>query len=552
MTHPPSEEPATWMWDPAGSSAPDDDPQETADGRGRRPSPTEDWKPHGQLGTEFGETTTFSGSEAVIAPEPPRPSYQLPDYLREPIRFDDAPVRISATGTADTGTPTQPAAEPARLNDLLGPAGDAVERPTTALSELPGVEPRFTYPAPEYPVDQYPAEPAPADPSSTSSRPGSPYATYPPGVSTENPAPQPFQQLPESVPLPAPLPAPRPAPRPAPLPTPAPVVTEPAQPIPPPRPESLLAPNPSPVTSEPATWGWRGSVRRLSAGLIKPQPGPDELADRAARLAIQHSFSRPMTIVVITPKGGAGKTPTTIGLASALGSHRGGYVVGWDDNETRGTLAVRIANPDSQRTTVWDLLGALPMFERPDARVGDLSQFVRSQGEAQFDALVSDDNPSNMAQIGDQEFHRIHAVLQRFYRQIVIDTGNNVRSLNWQAAVNAADLVVVVTSYQRDVAYSGSWVLDHLTETGREHLANTAITVLTSADHKPDPTVRSELLAHFGARTRAVVEIPYDPVIALGGPMEWRLLKPATQRAWTRAGAAVVSALAAKEDRDDL
>jgi putative peptide zinc metalloprotease protein len=313
-----------------------------------------------------------------------------------------------------------------------------------------------------------------------------------------------------------------------------------------------LAPDRPPVTNEPATWGWRGTVRRLSGGLIKPRPGAEELADREARVAIQRSFSRPMTIVVITPKGGAGKTPTTIGLASALGSHRGGYVVGWDDNETRGTLAVRITNPNSQRTTVWDLLRALPMFERPEARVGDLSQFVRSQGDAQFDALVSDDNPSNMAQIGDGEFHRIHAVLQRFYRQIVIDTGNNVRSLNWQAAVNAADLVVVVTSYQRDVAYSGSWVLDHLTETGREHLANTAITVLTSADHKPDPTVRSELLAHFGARTRAVVEIPYDPVIALGGPMQWRLLKPATQRAWTRAGAAVVTALAANEDREDL
>jgi MinD-like ATPase involved in chromosome partitioning or flagellar assembly len=182
--------------------------------------------------------------------------------------------------------------------------------------------------------------------------------------------------------------------------------------------------------------------------------------------------------------------------------------------------------------------------------VGDLSHYVRSQADAQFDALVSDDNPANMAQIGDEEFHRIHAVLQRFYRQIVIDTGNNVRSLNWQAAVNAADLVVVVSTYQRDVGYSGSWVLDHLTETGRERLANEAITVLTAADPKTDPTVRQELLAHFGARTQAVVEIPYDPVIALGGPMEWKQLQESTRRAWTKAGAAVVNALAETDERD--
>ena len=218
-----------------------------------------------------------------------------------------------------------------------------------------------------------------------------------------------------------------------------------------------------------------------------------------------------MTVVVVQPKGGAGKTPTTICLSAAFGAHRGGYVVGWDDNETRGTLAVRVTNPDDQRTTVWDLLGDLPAFERFDARVGDLSHYVRLQPDSHFDALVSDDNPGNMAQIGEDEFHRLHRVLQRFYRLIVVDTGNNVRSPNWQAAVNAADLVVVVSTYQRDVGYSGSWVLDHLAQTGREELARNAITVLSAADPTTDKSVREQLIAHFSARTRAVAEIPYDP-----------------------------------------
>ncbi|MEP6853634.1 MAG: cobalamin biosynthesis protein CobQ [bacterium] len=293
-------------------------------------------------------------------------------------------------------------------------------------------------------------------------------------------------------------------------------------------------------------------MSRLSGGLITPPPTAEELAHRQALVDIRRTFSRPMTVVVIQPKGGAGKTPTTIGLASALGAHRGGYVIGWDDNETRGTLAVRVTNPSGQKSTVWDLLGSLPTFERTDARVGDLSHFVRPQGEAQFDALVSDDNPANMAQIGEEEFRRLHSVLQRFYRQIVIDTGNNVRSPNWQAAVNAADLVVVVSTYQRDVGYSGSWVLDHLTETGRERLARGAVTVLTAADPTPDPRVRAELIDHFTARTSAVVEVPYDPLIALGGPMDWTRLRPQTQRAWTAAGAAVVTALAARDEHDRL
>lgn len=334
-------------------------------------------------------------------------------------------------------------------------------------------------------------------------------------------------------------------------PPPAPAAEQPSYeaPTPTPRPESLLAPARSPLVDLLAETGWQGWLRRATGGLIKPAPSAAELAARRSELEIRRTFSKPMTIVVVQPKGGAGKTPTTIGLAAALGVHRGGYVVGWDNNETRGTLAVRVANADSQTTTVWDLLRDLPTFERTDARVGDLSHYVRGQGPAQFDALVSDDSPGNMAQIGAGEFERIHAVLQRFYRQIVIDTGNNVRSTNWQAAVNAADLVIVVSTYQRDVGYSGSWVLDHLTETGRGHLVSSAITVLTAADQRTDPTVRRELLEHFRARTGAVVEIPYDPIIALGGPMEWTQLQPATRRAWTDAGAAVVAALAERDER---
>ena len=326
---------------------------------------------------------------------------------------------------------------------------------------------------------------------------------------------------------------------------PADVPREPSGPVP--RPEDLLLPDRPAITEAPAQWGWRGRVNRLSAGAIKPTPKPAELADRQAVQDIQRGFSRPMTVVVIQPKGGAGKTPTAIGLASALGASRGGYVVAWDDNETRGTLAVRVGNRDSQQTTVWDLLGELASFERADARVGDLGYYVRSQGEAYFDALVSDDHPAHMAQIGEDEFHRIHAVLQRFYRLIVIDTGNNVRSPNWQAAVNAADVVVIPSTYQRDVGYSGSWVLDHLIQTGREELAEHAVTVLTAADPDPDRKVRKELLHHFGARTQNVVEIPHDTHIATGGPMHWNRLNAETRRAWIQLGAVVVHALAQRD-----
>lgn len=325
----------------------------------------------------------------------------------------------------------------------------------------------------------------------------------------------------------------------------------PPQPPPPPtpRPEDLLLPNRAPVTAEPATWGWRGRMNRVSGGMIKAKASERELVIRQAINDIQRGFSRPMTVVVVQPKGGAGKTPTTICLSAAFGAHRGGYVLGWDDNETRGTLAVRVSNQDNQQATVWDLLRDLAAFERFDARVGDLSYYVRPQPGAHFDALVSDNSPGNMAQIGEDEFHRLHKVLQRFYRMIVIDTGNNVRSPNWQAAVNAADIVVIVSTYQRDVGYSGSWVLDHLAQTGREELARNAVTVLTAADPTTDKAVRRQLLDHFAARTRAVFEIPYDQELAHGGPIRWDSLAADTRNAWIRAAGMIATRLGEQDMR---
>ena len=140
-------------------------------------------------------------------------------------------------------------------------------------------------------------------------------------------------------------------------------------------------------------------------------------------------------------------------------------------------------------------------------------------------------------------------MLQRFYRLIVVDTGNNVRSPNWQAAVNAADLVVVVSSYQRDVGYSGSWVLDHLAQTGREELARNAITVLTAADPTVDRSVREQLLDALPQPHPCRGRDPLRPRARARRPDPVDELAPATRTAWTLAGATVANALAEHDEK---
>ena len=296
----------------------------------------------------------------------------------------------------------------------------------------------------------------------------------------------------------------------------------------------------------PATSGWQGWLHRLSGGRVSPAPSGRETADREVLADVRLSFSGPRTIVVVSPKGGASKTSTTALLAGTFGVARGGAVLAWDNNETRGTLGLRSHRAARPRPrTVWDLLGDLDRFERPDARVGDLGAYVRHQDAARFDVLASDEDPGRMAQIGATEFGSLSQVLSRFYTHLIVDTGNNVRAGNWQAAVDAADLLVVTTTWQTDVVYSAGWVLDHLESQGRSDLVASAVTVVSAASSgKVDPDTRRLVREHFGARTGAVVEVPFDPAIASGEVLDVHALFPASRRAWLQAAAAVARRLA--------
>ncbi|MBT0993244.1 chromosome partitioning protein [Cellulomonas sp. DKR-3] len=298
-----------------------------------------------------------------------------------------------------------------------------------------------------------------------------------------------------------------------------------------------------PSTTGPAEHGWRVGVRRATFGAVKPGPGRAEKRRRVQTAAVRRTFDGPRTVVVINPKGGAHKTTATMLLAATFGLQRGGYTLAWDNNETRGTLGWRSAHTDHQRTAV-DLLQAMPSLGgAATVRVGDLDGYVRTQTAEQFDVLASDESSSSATSMDAAAFASLHRVLSRFYRVLVIDTGNNMRASNWQEAVDAADQVVVVSTIREDTAQSAAWALDALRASGREDAVRSAVTILSAPDRKIDKDLRKRLRAHFGALTRAVVEVPYDPSLVPGGPIDYEVLRPATRDAWLRATAVVADGL---------
>jgi MinD-like ATPase involved in chromosome partitioning or flagellar assembly len=244
---------------------------------------------------------------------------------------------------------------------------------------------------------------------------------------------------------------------------------------------------------------------------------------------------------VVNPKGGAGKTVAVLLLAMTFGQRRGGYVLAWDNNETQGTLGMR-AQQDFHARTVRDLLRDLNHFSGPHGRVGDLSQYVRAQGEGMFDVLASDESATAGEMLTAAAFADIREIVSRFYKLIMVDTGNNVRAANWQAAMDATDQLVVTMSARNDSAETAARMLDHLEQSGRRRLVRQAVTVVSMPPSRKEidlPAIRR----HFAARTRAVMLAPYERLIDSGEPLRYGLLSGATKQAWLQVASAVAEGL---------
>ena len=298
----------------------------------------------------------------------------------------------------------------------------------------------------------------------------------------------------------------------------------------------------APVEEGPATWGWRGALARWSGGTIQPRRSSAEQAHERSRAAVRQEFDGPRTIAFINPTGGAAKTTGVLAAGYTFGTVRGGGVVAWDNNETRGTLGIRAVRGTHTNTTR-ELIADLDRFSAADARIGDLDTFVRHQGDAHFDVLASDERPDVTGTIRAQDYTDVHRLLERFYRLVLVDTGNNMRAENWLAAAEAADLLVVTSTVREDTGYSGLWMLDALAEAGSPNLKYKTVAVLSDPSDRVDEGLVRDLVEVYGQRTRGVYRVPFDPALVTGSVLPYRDLTKGTRQAWLTACAGMATAL---------
>lgn len=350
--------------------------------------------------------------------------------------------------------------------------------------------------------------------------------TPPPVVPSQQPVPQPVPQQPvpqQSVPQPVNQPVPGQG-----VQVSAPVLRA--------RPDSFLAKS---AAGGPKPTGWRAVAGRLGFKVQASQAQCQQWEDE--RTVSQH-WPGPRTIAVLNGKGGAGKTPTSILLASNFARLGSGSVVAADGNVTRGTLGWR-TEQGPHNATILDMVPKTEALMDPSARNGDVAAYTHHQTIDQFDVLRS--NPlllSTEQKLSPKELDGIQQVLTRYYRMIIWDTGNDEGDSLWLRIVSHADQIVIATTTRTDHAEAGRLLLQGLS--GRDErsaaLAANAVVVISQADREEPPA--TSLVDGFAGIAREVVTIPYDRAMR----EQWLRsdkLAPATRAAWLHAAAAVARGL---------
>jgi len=289
----------------------------------------------------------------------------------------------------------------------------------------------------------------------------------------------------------------------------------------------------APPTIGPAQQGLAGFLNKLGFSVA---PSAAERAERDDVHAVSRHFPRRRTISVANQKGGANKTPTVVNLSSVFARYGGGGVAAWDNNETMGTLGWR-TEQGGHDSTVLDLLAASGDLLSPGAERADLSRFVHHQPGDKYEVLRSAADGEHV--VTADEVDLVHRVLAKYYRLIVMDSGNSAGAPNWRRMVELTDQLVIPTTTVEDKKEGARLTLtavSRVSERGAE-LARNAVVIVSEAEAK-DTAIANAYAEDFRPYVRDVVVVPFDAALK-NGVIRHDALRSSTQRAWLAAAAAV-------------
>jgi MinD-like ATPase involved in chromosome partitioning or flagellar assembly len=298
-----------------------------------------------------------------------------------------------------------------------------------------------------------------------------------------------------------------------------------------------------PDPTEKASRGWRKVVWQATGGAVNPGLSPDEVRHRRLLAHIRTPLHDCHRIAVMSLKGGVGKTTTTIGLGATLADLRDDRVVAIDANPDRGTLGSKV--PRTSPYTVRELLDDSPRLNR----YVDIRRYL-SQSSSRLEVLASANDPEISDAFEDSDYRAVDDLLQRYYSILLTDCGTGILHSAMHGVLSLADTLVIVTSSNADGGSSASATLDWLEAHGYADQVRESVSVISMFPQQGEAVDVDALEAHFAARTRRVVRVPWDPHLASGGEISLPDLKRDTRRAYREIAAAVAERFSPMDPAD--
>ncbi|MGW5880207.1 ParA family protein [Nocardiopsis terrae] len=318
-----------------------------------------------------------------------------------------------------------------------------------------------------------------------------------------------------------------PAPAAAPAPTPpaslhVPVATASEHPPTPTRPPAMTTPAPAPAptsTTTPVT-----PPQPSSGPLPQVWRSAMEEKSQAALPILETTAHVPQVrhIVVLSFKGGVGKTTTTVGLGQTLAQRQEDHVIALDGDHY-GTLTSRF--PPQTRSAL-----SMAHLARDHDAVNTFVSLRRYlSAHARLQAM-------DAGTVTKAEFEIAAELAQRFADTVITDCRTDLTDPTAQAALERATGCVIVIEPAQDAMAAGHRTLEHLAHHHPE-LARMAVFVVCHRARRPP--FRAQPQEILG---RPVFSIPFDRHLSRGGVIEPQRLRRATRAAYSRVASAVQEA----------
>jgi MinD-like ATPase involved in chromosome partitioning or flagellar assembly len=261
--------------------------------------------------------------------------------------------------------------------------------------------------------------------------------------------------------------------------------------------------------------GWRRAARAVTFGLVTPGAAVAVERERALTARVRARRRAPRLTAFVAGKGGVGTTTTAAGVSLTLAALRHDATTLVDPRHGTGSLGRRLAGQPAP--TVAQLADSRPGLPGLDP--------LRVRGALGVVDGAPWHSPATLAELS--------ALLDRLRDGCgfaVVDLGNDVSEVADSVLVRA-DQAVVVTTSAHDAVESTRVALLRVRQIEPRLIgtAVVAIACLTASQHRR--TAR-RLRAALGLPEQRIVAVPFDPVLAAGGPVEPARLRPASREAF--------------------